>query len=43
VLRTPKDKTLTLSFDRVDADTIKVTVAGGSHSFTFDVTSLGSE
>lgn len=41
-LLTPKKKTLSLSFDRVDEDTIKVTVANGKHSFSFDVTKAGS-
>jgi hypothetical protein len=40
-LTTPAGKTLMLSFDRVDADTIEVTVAGGSRSFEFSVTSVG--
>lgn len=37
-LVTPDDKTLTLSFARVDTDTISVTVAGPKHSFDFNVT-----
>lgn len=41
-LHTPKNKTLSLSFARVDADTIKVTIANGSHSFSFNVTKAGS-
>jgi hypothetical protein len=36
-LVTPKDKALSLSFERVDEDTIAVTVAGPKRSFTFDV------
>ena len=42
-LTTPADKTLTLSFDRVDVDTIEVTVANGRGSFAFDVTSVGAK
>ena len=41
-LQTPFDKTLSLSFERVDEDTIAVTVANGSKKFTFKVTKLGS-
>lgn len=40
-LTTPNDKSLTLSYARVDADTIKVTVASGGRSFSFDVNALG--
>lgn len=40
-LLTPK-KTLSLSFERVDEDTIKVTVGNGKRSFNFDVTKIGS-
>lgn len=40
-LTTPNDQSLTLSFGRVDADTIKVTVASGERSFSFDVNALG--
>jgi hypothetical protein len=36
-LVTPSDKTLSLSFERVDGDTIAVTVAGPKRSFSFDV------
>jgi hypothetical protein len=39
-LVTPGDKTLSLSFERVDADTISVTVAGPKRSFSFDVSKL---
>jgi hypothetical protein len=42
-LTTPAGKHLTLSFERADADTIAVTVAGGRGSFSFNVTSLGSD
>jgi hypothetical protein len=41
VLATPKDKSVTLSFARVDADTIRVTLTGGRGSFSFNVNSLG--
>ena len=41
-LLTPKKKTLSLSFQRVDEDTIKVTVTNGKRSFDFDVTKIGS-
>jgi hypothetical protein len=41
VLKTPKDKTLTLAFERVDADTIEVSVANGTATFLFNVNSLG--
>ena len=42
VLDTPFDKTLSLSFARVDEDTIAVTVASGGRDFTFNVTKLGA-
>jgi hypothetical protein len=41
-LGTPYDKTVTMSFNRVDADTIRVTVAGPKHEFSFNVSKLGS-
>jgi len=41
-LDTPFDKTATLSFDRLDGDTITVTVASGRKSFAFDVNSVGA-
>jgi hypothetical protein len=37
-LATPFDKSVTLSFTRIDSDTIGVTVAGERGSFSFDVT-----
>jgi len=40
VLATPFDKSVTLSFARVDSDTIGVTVAGAKGSFSFKVTSV---
>jgi len=40
-LASPKGRSLELSFKRVDADTIKVTLASGNRSFSFDVTSSG--
>ncbi|WP_394836618.1 hypothetical protein LVJ94_06885 [Pendulispora rubella] len=41
VLETPKDKTLTVTYSRVDADSIKVTATANGHSFSFDVNALG--
>lgn len=40
-LSTPFDKNVTLSFERVDGDTIGVTVAGPEREFTFTVSKLG--
>jgi hypothetical protein len=40
-LASPKGRSLSLSFQRVDADTIKVTLASGDKSFSFDVSKLG--
>jgi hypothetical protein len=40
VLHTPKDKTLTMSFSRVDGDTIKVTVTNGTKTFSFNVNKI---
>ena len=40
-LATPKGRSVTLSFSRVDADTIAVTLASGDKSFTFNVNSIG--
>jgi hypothetical protein len=41
-LDTPFDKTLTLTFSRVDADTIAVAVRTGRFRFTFNVSPLGT-
>jgi hypothetical protein len=41
-LSTPFDKTVSMSFARIDTDTIKVTVAGGKREFSFDVSKLGA-
>jgi len=41
-LLTPKNKLLSLSFSRLDEDTISVTVANGKRSFSFDVTKAGA-
>lgn len=41
-LSTPFDKSLSLSFDRVDDLTIKVTVSGGGKSFSFNVKKAGT-
>lgn len=40
-LSTPFDKSLSMSFSRVDDDTIRVTVEGPKRSFDFTVTKLG--
>jgi hypothetical protein len=41
VLTTPDDKVLTLSFTRVDSDTIEVKLTGTKKDYTFNVTSTG--
>ncbi len=41
-LVTPKNKSLSLSFDRIDEDSIKVTVASKNGSFSFNVNKIGS-
>lgn len=41
-LSTPFDKTVSMSFNRVDADTIKVTVSGPKHEFSFNVSKAGA-
>jgi hypothetical protein len=41
-LSTPNNRSLGLSFSRVDEDTIQVTVSNGSKSFSFNVSKLGS-
>jgi hypothetical protein len=40
-LTSPKGRTLTLSFERVDADSIRVTITNGKNTFSFNVNSLG--
>lgn len=40
-LATPKNKVLTLSFARVDEDTIQVTIANGTKQFQFNVSKAG--
>jgi hypothetical protein len=40
-LITPNDKTVTLSFNRIDEDTIEVTLENGKRNFSFNVNSLG--
>lgn len=40
-LSTPYDKSVSLTFLRVDADTIAVTVSGPKHQFSFDVSKTG--
>lgn len=40
-LTTPFAKTVSMAFDRVDDDTIKVTVTGPKHEFSFSVSKLG--
>lgn len=41
-LSTPYDKSVSMSFARVDEDTIKVTVAGAKRDFSFTVTKAGA-
>jgi hypothetical protein len=41
VLTTPADKTLTMLFERLDEDTIQVTVEGGHRDRVFEVTATG--
>jgi hypothetical protein len=41
-LTTPFDKTVSMSFARVDSDTIRVTVAGPKRDFSFNVSKLGA-
>jgi len=41
-LDTPFDKTVSMSFARVDSDTIKVTVAGAKREFSFTVSKAGA-
>ncbi len=43
VLRTPKGKSATLAFSRVDTTKIQVTVSSGDKSFDFNVTTLPDE
>jgi hypothetical protein len=41
-LSTPYDKTVSMTFARVDGDTIKVTVAGPKREFSFNVSKAGA-
>ncbi len=41
-LNTPYKKTVSMGFSRVDADTIRVTVAGPQHEFSFNVSKAGA-
>jgi len=41
-LTTPKDKLITLEFERIDADSIGVTASGGDRSIAFSVNRLGA-
>jgi hypothetical protein len=41
-LVSPKDQTITMSFSRVDEDTIKVTLKSGEKTFSFDVSKSGA-
>lgn len=41
-LLTPNSKLLSLSFNRVDEDTIKVTIGNGKREFSFDVSKAGA-
>lgn len=40
-LASPKDRSMTMGFERVDVDTIKVTVTSGTKSFSFNVSKAG--
>lgn len=40
-LQTPFDKSVSMAFERIDDDTIKVTVAGPKREFSFSVSKLG--
>jgi hypothetical protein len=40
-LSTPFDKSVAMSFERVNEQTIRVTVSGPKHEFSFDVSKLG--
>ncbi len=40
-LTTPFDKTVSMDFDRLDDTTIRVTVTGPKHAFSFNVSKLG--
>jgi len=42
VLETPARKSVELSFERLDEDTIRATLTSGERSFDFDVTSAGA-
>ena len=42
VLSTPFDKSLSMSFERVDEDSIKVTIASGDRSFSFNGNKAGT-
>jgi hypothetical protein len=42
-LNTPFDKQLSVGFERLDEDTITVTVSSGARSFDFDVTSTAAD
>jgi hypothetical protein len=41
-LASPKGRSLELSFNRVDEDTIRVTISSGRRSFSFNVNSIGN-
>lgn len=41
-LSTPFDKSMSMSFERVDEDTIKVTLSSGKRSFSFNVNKAGT-
>jgi hypothetical protein len=43
VLATPKNRSIELSFLRIDADTIEVTLSSGDRSFKFNVTGTGAQ
>jgi hypothetical protein len=42
VLDTPYDKSLSMTFNRKDEDTITVTIASGGKSFNLDISKSGT-
>jgi hypothetical protein len=40
-LASPRDRTISMSFTRIDEDTIRVTISSGTKSFSFNVTKTG--
>jgi hypothetical protein len=41
-LTTPRDKLITLDFERIDADSIAVTASGGDRSIELAINKLGA-